>query len=285
MTTVRWPLDRRYRAAELEVRGRRWRWGERTLVMGIVNCTPDSFSGDGVPTAEQARVVAVAMVAAGADLIDVGGESTRPGAEPVPAAEQARRIVPAIGAIRADTDVPISVDTSAAEVADAALDAGADLVNDVRGLAGDPELAAVCARRSTPLVVMHNQRHHPATGDVMTDVVAGLEASLARAAAAGIPDERVLVDPGFGFGWTVDENLELLRGLPGLAALELPILVGTSRKSTLGAVLGDRPVEHRTFATAATVAQAVCAGADLVRVHDVAAAVDVVRTVDRIVRR
>lgn len=268
----------------MEIRGRRWCWGDRTLVMGVVNCTPDSFSGDGVSTAEQAQWIALGMVAAGADIIDIGGESTRPDAAPVEAAEQIRRIIPSIRGVREVSDVPISVDTSLAAVADAALAAGADLVNDIRGLAADPDLAGVCAAHAAGVVVMHNQRDHEHSGDVIADVTSGLAAAMERAGAAGIDAAHVIVDPGFGFGWSTAENLELLRRLPELAALDLPMLVGTSRKSTLGAVLGDRPVEDRTFATAATVAQAVCAGTDIVRVHDVRPAVDIVRTIDRIVR-
>jgi len=261
-----------------------WRWDERTRVMGIVNADPDSFAGDAVTTAEQAQWMATEMVAAGAEIIDVGGESTRPGADPVSPDEQVRRVVPLIGAIRAVLDTPISIDTSSAVVAGAALDAGADIVNDVRGLRTDPDLAPLCAARQVPLVVVHNQRGRAGSGDVMADVRAGLEESLAIAAAAGVADDRIVVDPGFGFGWTPDENLELLRRLPELAALGHPVLVGVSRKSTIGTVLGDRPVGGRLHGSVAAAVMAVVGGAALVRVHDVAPTVDAVGLVDAVLR-
>jgi dihydropteroate synthase len=269
----------------LAIVGWPWPWQERTRVMGIVNADPDSFSGDAITTAEQAQWLAVEMVAAGADVIDVGGESTRPGAGPVSPDEQVRRVVPLIGAIRAALDAPISIDTSSAAVARAALDAGADMVNDVRGLRADPELAALCAARHVPVVVVHNQRGRVSGGDVMSDVRAGLEESLAIAADAGVSEDRIVVDPGFGFGWTPDENLELLRRLPELVALGRPVLVGVSRKSTIGTVLGDRPVGGRLHGSVAAAVVAAMGGAALVRVHDVAPTVDALRLVDAVLGR
>jgi dihydropteroate synthase len=253
--------------------------------MGIVNADPDSFSGDAVSTAEQAQWMAAEMVAAGADIIDVGGESTRPSSAPVPPDEQIRRVVPLIEAIRAALDVPISIDTSSAVVATAALDAGADMVNDVRGLRADPDLAALCAARGVPVVVVHNQRGRASTGDVISDVRAGWQESLAMAAAAGVADDRIVVDPGFGFGWTPDQNLELLRRLPELAALGHPVLVGVSRKSTIGAVLGDRPISGRLHGSVAAAVVAAMGGAALVRAHDVGPTVDAVRVVDAVLGR
>jgi dihydropteroate synthase len=269
----------------LAIVGWPWPWQERTRVMGIVNADPDSFSGDAITTAEQAQWLAVEMVAAGADVIDVGGESTRPGAGPVSPDEQVRRVVPLIGAIRAALDAPISIDTSSAAVARAALDAGADMVNDVRGLRADPELAALCAARHVPVVVVHNQRGRVSGGDVMSDVRAGLEESLAIAADAGVSEDRIVVDPGFGFGWTPDENLELLRRLPELVALGRPVLVGVSRKSTIGTVLGNRPVGGRLHGSVAAAVVAAMGGAALVRVHDVGPTVDALRLVDAVLGR
>jgi dihydropteroate synthase len=266
--------------------------------MGVLNVTPDSFSGDGVPDdPDRAAALALDMVRAGADLIDVGGESTRPGAGPVDPTEQLRRVVPVIAALRRCSEVPISVDTSAAAVADAAVEAGADLVNDVLGLAGDPELARVVAAAGVPVVLMHNQRLAARAsetepewpGDVMAAVHLGLVTALGRATAAGIDPGRVVFDPGFGFGWSAAQNLQLLRRLPELWDLGLPLLVGTSRKSTIGELLAGpdgrpRTVGQRVMGTAATVAVAICGGADIVRVHDVAAMHDVARVVDAIVR-
>jgi len=257
--------------------------------MGVLNATPDSFSGNGVMDRPEAAVeLATAMQAAGADLLDIGGESTRPGAAGVSPAEQVRRVVPIVSAVTAAVTLPISVDTSSAEVAAAALDVGAAMVNDVRGLAA-PDLAALVSERDVPVVVMHNQRLWPAGDDVMADVTSGLEAALQRALGAGVGPHRLIVDPGFGFGWSTAQNVELLRRLPELWDLGLPVLLGTSRKSTIGTVLADsgghpRPAGGRAWGTAATVAQAICAGVDVVRVHDVPEMADVVAVTDAIVR-
>jgi dihydropteroate synthase len=279
-----WPIDRSYRSPTIEAgRGRTWRWGTRTLVMGILNATGDSFSGDGVlGRLDEARRLARSLALAEVDIIDIGGASSRPGADPVPAEVESGRVVPVIAAVRELVDVPISVDTSSAAVAEAALDAGADMVNDITGLRLDPELAPLVAERGVPVVLMHNQRGRPHR-DVVQDIRAGWERSLEICAAAGIPDGSVILDPGFGFGWSVEQNLEILRRLPELWGLELPLLLGTSRKSTIGAVLGV-DVGRRRFGTAATVAQAICAGADVVRVHDAAEMTDVARVTDAIVR-
>ena len=255
--------------------------------MAIINVTPDSFSGDGLggggaDAADAAADLARALEAAGADLIDVGAESTRPGAEPVTPAEEAARALPAVEAIRAATDLPLSIDTRRAEVAATALDAGADLVNDIDGLRGDGRMAEVAAARGAALVAMHNQRGR-APGDVVANVLAGWEESLRIAAGAGIPRERIILDPGFGFGWTPEENLELVRRLDELAAPGLPLLLGPSRKSTLGLVL-DAPAGERLEGTAAAVAIAIARGADVVRVHDVAAMRRVAAVADAISR-
>jgi dihydropteroate synthase len=266
-----------------------FRWGARTYVMGIINVTPDSFSGDGLLAAGGGDPVAVAveagrrMVEEGADLLDVGGESTRPGHAPVDEDEERRRVVPVVAALRAALPgTPISVDTTKPAVAEAAVDAGADLLNDVWGVGDDDALACLAAARSVPLVVMHN-RAEPVYNDVVAEVVADLRAALERAIRLGVPGERLIVDPGFGFGKTPEHNLALIRDLGALRVIGRPILLGTSRKSTLGLVL-DLPVEERLEATLATTAIGIANGADIVRVHDVRANVRAARMSDAIVR-
>ncbi|ACZ39353.1 dihydropteroate synthase [Sphaerobacter thermophilus] len=260
-----------------------WEWGRRTYVMGIVNVTPDSFSGDGLAGQLDAVVErARAMIAAGADVIDVGGESTRPGYTPVPAEEELRRVIPAIEALADAIDVPISIDTSKAVVAEAALKAGAHIVNDIRGLSADPEIAAVAAAAGAPVVIMHDLKIE--TEDrLIPDIVRELSLRIERALAAGIPWEHIIIDPGFGFGKTAELNLVLLRRLRELTVLGRPILAGTSRKSTIGRVLGTDP-DDRVEGTAATVALAIANGADIVRVHDVPQMVRVARMTDAVVR-
>jgi dihydropteroate synthase len=275
----------------------RFAWGERTFVMGIVNVTPDSFSGDGLlasresggagtgrAAAAQAAVIqARQMVEEGADILDIGGESTRPGHDAVEAAEELARVVPVIRAVRAALpSIPISVDTVKPTVARAAIEAGADLVNDIWGVAEDDRLARVAAELEVPLVVMHN-RAEPRYGDLVAEVIADLERALERSLAAGVPWARLIVDPGFGFGKTPAHNLRLLRELDRLGSLGRPVLLGTSRKSTLGRVL-DLPPDQRVEATLATTALGIAAGVDMVRVHDVRANVRVARMADAIVR-
>ena len=265
--------------------GREFRWGERTFVMGIVNVTPDSFSGDGLLEAGPAVAVeqALCMVEEGADIVDVGGESTRPGHWDVSAAEEADRVVPVIAAIRsALPDVPISVDTTKASVARAAAAAGANLLNDIWGVAADNTVIAVAADLHLPIVLMHN-RATPRYTNLMAEVIADLEGAIERALAAGVARDDVIVDPGFGFGKTPQHNLEVLREMAVLRVLARPILLGTSRKSTLGRIL-DLPPDQRLEATLATTALGVANGADIIRVHDVAANVRVARTADAIVR-
>jgi dihydropteroate synthase len=267
----------------LRIGTRTFTWGARTYVMGIVNATPDSFSGDGVldpaRAAEQARV----MVAAGADLLDVGAESTRPDAPPVTPDEEWARLAPVLRAVRTAVRVPITVDTSKASVASRAFDAGADALNDVDGLRGDVDMAHLLAKSGRAAVVMHNQRGRPSSGDVIADIRAGLQESLALAARAGLDPGHLVVDPGFGFGWQPAQNLELLRRVGELRSLGHAMLIGTSRKSTIGLALG-KPEGERLWGTAATVALAVEAGVDIVRVHDVDAMAEVVRTADAATR-
>jgi len=269
----------------LEIGGRPFRWGERTYIMGIVNATPDSFSGDGVGYDVAAAVrLARRMRDEGADIIDVGGESTRPGYRPVPAEEELRRVIPVIRALRQELDIPISVDTTKAVVAARAIEAGASLINDTSGLLADPEMAQVAARYGVPVVVMHNQRGRPFAG-VVEGILAGWQEGMARAMAAGLPREKVIVDPGFNFGWTTEQALEMLRRLGELRrAIGRPLLIGPSRKSVIGTVLGGLPVEERLEGTAAAVALAVAQGADMVRVHDVRAMARVARMADAVVR-
>ncbi len=261
-----------------------WPWGRRTFVMGIINVTPDSFSGDGlVDRWDEIVQRARAMVEAGADILDVGGESTRPGHVPVPAEEELRRVIPAIQAIRAALpEVPISVDTNKAIVAEAALAAGANLINDVRGLVGDPDMAAVAARAGVPVVIMHDLEIRTAD-ELIPRLVRDLAKRIDHALAAGVAWERIIIDPGFGFGKEPELNLLMLRRLRELTVLGRPILVGTSRKRTIGYVLGTPP-EDRLEGTAATVALAIANGADIVRVHDVGPIVRVVRMSDAVVR-
>jgi dihydropteroate synthase len=263
-------------------------WGERTYVMGIVNVTPDSFSGDGLLAGSGDPVAAAValgrrMAEEGADLLDVGGESTRPGHAQVPVDEELGRVVPVIAALRtALPDMPLSVDTTKASVAAAALDAGANLLNDIWGVGTDDALARIAAGRGVPLVVMHN-RAEPRYRDLIPEVVADLRAALERAMRLGVPRDALIVDPGFGFGKTPEQNLALVRDLAALRVLGRPILLGTSRKSTLGRVL-DLPVEERLEATLATTALGIAGGADLLRVHDVRANVRAARVSDAVVR-
>jgi dihydropteroate synthase len=269
---------------QLRLGAHRWRFGRRTYLLGVVNVTPDSFSGDGVGASPAAALaLALELVAEGADALDVGGESSRPGHAPVPAAEELRRVLPAIEVISAAAGVPVFVDTAKAEVARAALAAGAVAVNDIWGLRGDPQMAGVVAAAGAAVVCMHNQVG-TAYADLRGEVLQGLTESLRVAAQGGIPAAQVVLDPGFGFGKTPRQSLELLAHLKELRTLAQPLLVGTSRKSLVGWMLGNRAVEGRLFGTAATVAWAAAGGADVVRVHDVAEMRDIVKVVDQLVR-
>lgn len=277
------PIRRTYRSASTTIRETAFAWGARTYLMGIVNVTPDSFSGDGTGGDVAAAVErARAMEAAGADILDIGAESSRPGAKPLPAQVELARLLPSLKGVREATGLPISVDTYHAEVANAALRAGADAINDIHGLRADPELGAVVASYGATLIAMHNQRGR-VTQDVANAIRAGFAEIIEAAGQAGIAPGQLVLDPGFGFGWKPEENLEMLRRLPELWDLELPLLLGTSRKSTIGMVL-DAPVEERMEGTAATVALAIAGGADIVRIHDVAEMARVARVSDAIVR-
>ena len=290
------PADRAFRAAPLpptQIGPRLFEWGSRTYVMGIVNVTPDSFSGDGIlgsvagragAAVEAAVLQARQMVDESADILDVGGESTRPGHDPVTADEEMARVVPVIAAIHAALpDVPISVDTSKPAVAEAAIDAGATLINDVWGVSPDDAMARLAAARGVPIVLMHN-RAEPKYQDFVAEFMEDMRAALGRALAAGVPPESVILDPGFGFGKTPEHNLIVMRHLAALHGLGQPVLLGTSRKSTIGRVLGGLPPEERLEGTLATTALGIAAGVDIVRVHDVRANVRAARVADAICR-
>lgn len=271
--------------------GRTLALGERTLVMGIVNVTPDSFADGGAYTdPDRAADAALALEQEGADIIDIGGESTRPGAAELSAADEAARVIPVLRRLAPRLRVPLSIDTYKAEVARQALDHGAALVNDVSALRYDPGLAPVVAAAGVPIVLMHmrgrssDMYRHAAYADVVDDVARELEAALDRAADAGIRREQVILDPGLGFAKRAAQTFAVLAGLDTLAALDRPLLVGPSRKSFLQDVVGECPPGEREWGTAATVAAAVLLGAHVVRVHGVRAMTQVVRVADRLRR-
>jgi dihydropteroate synthase len=293
----------------LTIGSRTLTWGSRTYVMGILNLTPDSFSGDGLLTPTRAGPGAQGLeavldqarrfVAAGADILDLGGESTRPGAEPVGTEEELERVVPAVRLLAAELDVLLSVDTYKAPVAQAALEAGAHMINDVWGLHADPELAGVAARKEAPLILMHNRSSWAHAElkerlggryvgvpyeDLLEDVRRELLESVDLARQAGVSAERIILDPGIGFGKTVEQNLELLDRLDEIRSLGYPVLLGPSRKSFIGYTL-DLPPDQRLEGTAAAVSVGIVRGADLIRVHDVEVMKRVARMTDAIVRR
>ena len=266
-----------------EIAGHRFDWGSRTYVMGIVNTSPDSFSGDGLDDLDIAISQGLEMVRDGAAILDVGGQSTRPGHQAIAVAEEIGRTERVVAALATKAGVPVSIDTYKLEVAEAAVVAGATILNDVWALRRSPALADLAARRGCALVLMHNQEGTEYAGDLMDEIKRVLRAATDNAIAAGVARERVLVDPGIGFGKTADHNWEVMRRLPELAELGQPILIGTSRKSFIGKLL-DLPVTDRVEGTAATVAAAILRGVDVVRVHDVRAMTRVAAVADRIAR-
>jgi dihydropteroate synthase len=296
------------RISNLTIQNHNFNWGSRTYVMGILNITPDSFSGDGLLSSENRSGdpgwsdllgLAKEFVACGVDIIDVGGESTRPGAEQISEEDEMARVVPVIRLLASELDVLISVDTYKAPVAAAAIQAGAQLVNDVWGFRADPELANVVARNNTPVILMHNRSSwaHAEVKErlggryvgvpyenLVEDVKQELLESVSLAHDAGIPDDRIILDPGIGFGKTVEQNLELIDRLEEIRALGYPVLFGPSRKSFIGYTL-DLPPDQRLEGTAAAVAVGIARGGDIVRVHDVATMTRVARVTDAIVRR
>jgi dihydropteroate synthase len=298
-------------SSTLKVDGHTLTWGTRTYVMGILNITPDSFSGDGLLAGTSPDAIspdqmtglaleqAQAFVAAGADMLDVGGESTRPGGQAVSAETELERVLPVIHRLANELDVILSIDTYKASVAEAALQAGAHMVNDVWGFHADPDLAMVVARHAAPVILMHN-RSSWANAEVrqrlggryvgvpyvnlIEDIQRELLESVGLAHAAGIPDERIILDPGVGFGKTTEQNLELIDRLDEIRRLGYPVLLGPSRKSFIGYTL-DLPPDQRQEGTAAAVTIGIARGADIVRVHDVAPMRRVVRMADAIIRR
>jgi dihydropteroate synthase len=278
----------------LKLRSRTLTLGERTLVMGVLNVTPDSFSDGGkYHSANVAIEHALAMELEGADLLDIGGESTRPGSSGITAQEELARILPVFEGLRGRIKIPISIDTRKAEVAEAALEAGAEIINDISGLNQDPRIAQVAAKHRAPLILMHlrgepgSMQKGPFARDVLKDVAKGLRASAAKAAKAGVAKSQIILDPGIGFGKSHAQNYELLQKLFRLAALGYPLLIGTSRKGFLGATLArqGKPAfpEERIWGTAATVTASILNGAHIVRVHDVAEMLQVARVADCVV--
>ena len=272
----------------MKIGGSTLEWGSRTYVMGVINATPDSFSGDGVgANVETALAQARRFEQEGADIVDVGGESTRPpsiytGSEPVPANIELERVLPIIRAIEQETNIPVSIDTYKAEVARHAVEAGASMINDVWALQRDPDMARTAAELCVPVVLMHNQ-DHTNYENIVPDVISRLSWLVDKAMEAGVNRQNIVLDPGMGFGKTAQHNLEILRRLDEFRSTALPLLVGMSRKSTIGYVL-DLPVDDRVEGTAATVALSIAGGADIVRVHDVREMARVARMSDAVVR-
>jgi dihydropteroate synthase len=263
--------------------------GERTLVMGVLNVTPDSFSDGGLHFDTEAAVArAFEIKRQGADIIDIGAESTRPGSEGISAQEELWRLLPVLASLQGKLEIPISVDTSKSEVADAAADAGAEILNDVTALRNDLHIAEVARRRKLPLILMHmrgvprTMQEKPFARDVLRDVITGLRHAVALARRAGVSKSQIVIDPGIGFGKSYRQNYELLARLPELARLGFPLLLGPSRKAFIGRALGDAPTTERVWGTAATVAASILGGAHIVRVHDVAEMVQVARVTDAI---
>jgi dihydropteroate synthase len=264
-----------------DIGGQRFEWGSRTYVMGVINVTPDSFSGDGLGSdIDRAVAQGLRMMREGADMLDVGGESTRPGHQPISAGEEIARTEAVVARLAREAEVPVSIDTYKLEVAEAGVAAGATMLNDIWGLTRSPALAQLAATSNCALVVMHNQDGTEYSGDLMVEIKRFLRESIDRALEAGVPRERVLVDPGIGFGKTAEHNWVVMRRLEELRELGQPILIGTSRKSFIGKAL-DLPVDDRIEGTAATVTAAILRGTDVVRVHDVREMTRVVLIADR----
>jgi dihydropteroate synthase len=275
----------------ITIRESSFHWGERTYLMGVLNVTPDSFSDGGeFNTPAAALEQAQRLVDAGADIIDIGGQSTRPGAQPVSEAEELNRVLPVVEAVRSSLNVPISVDTTRASVAQRAVEAGADMVNDISGGTFDPEILPVVAQLQVPIVLMH-MRGTPQTmqqltdyQDLISEIYRFLEGQIAAALAAGIERWHLLIDPGIGFAKTFEQNLSILRQLPAFHSLDVPILVGVSRKSFIGRILNQPNPKDRVWGTAAACCSAIAAGADILRVHDVLEMQDVCLVADAIWR-
>jgi dihydropteroate synthase len=261
--------------------------GERTLLMGVINVTPDSFSGDGLHVDVKAAVArAFEMERDGADILDIGGESTRPGAEWLAADEELGRVIPVLNMLRGRLKIPISIDTNKSQVAEAAAEAGAEIINDVTALQRDPRIAEVARRRKLPLILMHmrgeprTMQTQPFARDAMRDVTQSLKKAASLATRKGVPNSQLVLDPGIGFGKSFAQNYELIARLPELVRLGFPILVGPSRKGFIGRTLGGVPENERTYGTAAAVTACILHGAHIVRVHDVREMAQVARVAD-----
>ncbi|MBW4556635.1 MAG: dihydropteroate synthase [Trichormus sp. ATA11-4-KO1] len=278
-------------SSKLLIRDRCFEWGQRTYLMGVLNVTPDSFSDGGVfNTTAAALAQAQTMVAAGADMIDVGGQSTRPGAEQITLAEELERVIPILQVLRPEIAIPISVDTTRATVAKASVEAGADIINDVSGGTFDSEMLPTVASLDVPIVLMHI-RGTPQTMQQMTDyqdlmgeISSFLAAQIAAATAAGIDQKKIIIDPGIGFAKNYEQNLEIFRRLRSLKTLNCPILVGASRKSFIGRILDQADPKARVWGTAAACCAAIFNGADILRVHDVQEMRDVSLVADALLR-
>ncbi len=268
---------------ETGIGGVKFSWGRRAYVMGIINLSPDSFSGDGVGMLDDALNQARRFVDEGADILDIGGESTRPNSAPVTVDEELGRVIPAIEGISARFSVPLSIDTYKTEIARKAVDAGAGMINDIWGLKKSPDLANVAAEKKVPLIITANERDKPAT-DIMKAVLSDLDSGINIALKAGVPASNIILDPGIGFGKTREQNLEVVRRLAELKTLGKPVLLGTSRKSFIGLTL-NLPEDDRLEGTAASVAIGIYNGADIIRVHDVRAMYRVARMSDAIMGR
>ena len=275
----------------LSIREHKFLWGKRTYLMGILNITPDSFSDGGQFNELQAAIAqAEYMIDNGADIIDIGGQSTRPGAEKISVQEEFNRVIPVIKAIRQQFSIPISVDTTRATIAQDAIAAGADLINDISGGTFDPEMFSVAANLDVPIILMH-MRGTPQTmqqmtdyQDLVADIIDFLSDQIQKAIACGVRESKIIIDPGIGFAKTPEQNIELLRRLSEFKALKVPILVGTSRKSFIGKIINQPEPQKRIWGTAATCCSAIMSGADILRVHDVAEIYDVSRVTDTISR-
>ncbi len=276
---------------DLKIRKKSFYWGQRTYIMGILNVTPDSFSDGGhFNTLETALTQAKTLINSRADIIDIGGQSTRPGSQQIPLEEELNRVIPIIKTLRQETSIPISIDTTRASVADAAIEAGADLVNDISGGTFDPQMFSVVAKLGVPIILMHI-RGTPQTMQQLTDytdligeISQWLETQLNLAMEAGIMRSHLIIDPGIGFAKTYQQNLELLRHLSEFKKLGCPILIGVSRKSFIGHILQQNDPQQRVWGTSAACCSAIAQTADILRVHDVAPMVDVARVADAIWR-
>jgi len=268
--------------------GKLFQWGKRTYIMGIINLSPDSFAGDGLGGVEPAVDRAKRMAAEGADVIDVGGESTRPGSAPISVDEELSRVIPVLERLTKEISVPLSVDTYKLKVVREALDAGVNMINDIWGLKKEPKLAELAAQREAAIILMSNQRdispdHDVTFPDIMSVLISDLQRAIQQALVSGVSRENIIIDPGIGFGKTQEQNLEVVRRLEELEVLGRPVLIGTSRKSVIGRVL-DLPSDQRLEGTAATVAIGIAKGADIVRVHDVKEVARVCKMSDAVIR-